>query len=256
MRKISATYILTLSGPPLKNGIVVADSQGIIKEVIDTGGIVSEISGLEYYSGLLVPGFVNVNELLEPNHKGALKLTRNFNLSKGEKTEFRNTAEEDLQNKIPYAHEGGSPSLPHLIIVSYSKLKDVEGLRSNTNNCLVPYPQSDSPDENQLPDFKVLLNSGYTICIATDPLSTNPNQSMLEELKVIQQNYLVSIGELFTWSCKNGAIALGIDQWAGTIDAGKRPGINLISGVDWNRLFLTQKSKVKELIGCCSQRIK
>jgi hypothetical protein len=54
-RKISATYIYTLAGKIIKNGIVVLDEQGTILDVIDTNGELSEIEGLEYYSGILCP---------------------------------------------------------------------------------------------------------------------------------------------------------------------------------------------------------
>ncbi len=209
MRKISASYIFTLSGPLLKNGIVVADNEGIIREVIDTGGIVSEISGLEYYSGILAPGFVNINSHLEL-----------------------------VNNLLPVDHR----------FISNLKLKDIEELESKSNTYLILYPKSDFFIESQLPDFKLLHDSGFPICIGTDSQASNQNQSMIEELKVIQQNYPLSIQELLIWSCKNGAEALGINNWAGTIEVGKQPGINLISGVDWNRLFLTPKSKVKKLI--------
>jgi len=58
MRRIAANYIMPVSSPPLKNGIVVIDDDGSILEVIDTGGRLRESSGLEFYMGIVVPGFV------------------------------------------------------------------------------------------------------------------------------------------------------------------------------------------------------
>ena len=59
MRKIAATYIFPVSSPPLKYGILILDDQEKILEVKDTGGKLHEEAGLEYYNGILVPGFVN-----------------------------------------------------------------------------------------------------------------------------------------------------------------------------------------------------
>lgn len=58
MRKISANYILPVSSPPLRNGIVVIDDDGSVLEVIDTGGRLRESSSLEFYKGIVTPGFV------------------------------------------------------------------------------------------------------------------------------------------------------------------------------------------------------
>lgn len=58
MRKISANLVLPVSSPPLKNGIIRLDARGNILEVIDTEGKLKEESRLEFYSGTIVPGFV------------------------------------------------------------------------------------------------------------------------------------------------------------------------------------------------------
>ncbi len=59
MRKISANYIFPIAGKPLKNGILIIDKEGTIVDVIDTGGALKEEENLEFYNGILVPGFIN-----------------------------------------------------------------------------------------------------------------------------------------------------------------------------------------------------
>jgi cytosine/adenosine deaminase-related metal-dependent hydrolase len=68
VRKISATYIFPGNRAPLKNGILVCSDNGKIIELIDTGGQLKEEAGLEQYSGILVPGFVNAHCHLELSH--------------------------------------------------------------------------------------------------------------------------------------------------------------------------------------------
>ncbi len=58
MRKIAANYIMPVSSPPIRNGIVVLDDDGGILEVIDTGGKLRESSRLEFHNGIITPGFV------------------------------------------------------------------------------------------------------------------------------------------------------------------------------------------------------
>jgi hypothetical protein len=41
---------------------------------------------------------------------------------------------------------------------------------------------------------------------------------------------------------------LEMDNWAGSIEIGKKPGLNLITGMDLNSLKLLPQSKVKRLI--------
>ncbi len=65
MRKIAANYIFPVESAPIKNGHLVIDEEDRIIDVVDTKGIITEIEGLEYYSGVLVPGFVYIDESAE-----------------------------------------------------------------------------------------------------------------------------------------------------------------------------------------------
>ncbi len=72
MRKFSAEYIYT-GKEILKKGIIETDDYGKILSVIDTGGKLKEQQSLEFYSGVIVPGFVNAHCHLELSHmKGAI----------------------------------------------------------------------------------------------------------------------------------------------------------------------------------------
>ena len=67
MRRISATYIYT-GKIILKNGIIETDQEGKIVNLIDTEGEIREEESLEYYSGVIVPGFVNAHCHIELSH--------------------------------------------------------------------------------------------------------------------------------------------------------------------------------------------
>lgn len=65
MRRLAANYIFPVTSSPLKNGIVEIDEQGKIIDIIDTKGKLSESRNLEYYNGIIVPGFINTHCHLE-----------------------------------------------------------------------------------------------------------------------------------------------------------------------------------------------
>jgi len=68
MRRLSAQYIFTSAGPPLKRGIVTADDDGTILSVEDTGGNPGESAATEFYNGIIIPGLVNCHSHLELSH--------------------------------------------------------------------------------------------------------------------------------------------------------------------------------------------
>lgn len=68
MRKIAANYLFTGTGKIIKNGIVIFNSDGIVASVVDPGETFTEISGLEFYNGILTPGFINTHCHLELSH--------------------------------------------------------------------------------------------------------------------------------------------------------------------------------------------
>ena len=73
IRKISAHYIFPADAPPLKRGIVIINEKGEIADLIDTGGALPEISNLEFYDGIITPGFINAHTHLElSNLKGQI----------------------------------------------------------------------------------------------------------------------------------------------------------------------------------------
>lgn len=80
MRKLSAQYICTNTGPPLKRGVITIDEDGTITDVTDTGGDLKETGSVEYYNGVIIPGFVNCHSHLELSHlKG--RISENQGLS-------------------------------------------------------------------------------------------------------------------------------------------------------------------------------
>lgn len=68
MRRIGANLLLTPDGSFLKNSYLEVQNDGMIVNVVDTKGCLQERAGIEFYNGILCPGFVNAHCHLELSH--------------------------------------------------------------------------------------------------------------------------------------------------------------------------------------------
>jgi cytosine/adenosine deaminase-related metal-dependent hydrolase len=68
MRKVSAQYVFTSAGKPLRRGVVTVDSDDTVLSVEDTGGNLEEGADIEFYNGIIIPGLVNCHTHLELSH--------------------------------------------------------------------------------------------------------------------------------------------------------------------------------------------
>lgn len=397
MRKLSAHYIFTGTGKVLVKGIVVLSDDGIINDIIDTNGELSEMAGVEFYSGVLIPGFVNAHCHLELSHlrsvfsektglpaflksvveyrnseeskvireaeKADFEMWKNGVVAVGDisntNTTFRLksesgivyhtfiealgfspqraesafcrarycydeaqllgmsasivphapysiakelfekisefaiiqksiltmhsqecTAEDDLYLKgegeivrhltenlaldlssfkptgktalasvITWLPKENKLLLVHNIHACQNDIDLIKQSRSLNQTWFVVCPESNLYIEDRLPDIPLFRKNKLQICIGTDSLSSNHGLSILEEMKTIQNHFpAIPFAEIVTWATRNGAEALEMNGWAGTIEKGKKPGINLITGMDLLHLQLLPQSKIKRLI--------
>jgi cytosine/adenosine deaminase-related metal-dependent hydrolase len=396
VRKISATYIFPGNRPPLKNGILICEDDGTVIDLIDTSGQLHEQAGMEQYSGILVPGFVNAHCHLELSHlKGKIPEKTRLGRFLGFINKLRNLQEEDFEEAIkkadftmkhagivavgdvsnsytsletkrnskikyhtfveafgfhpsraekafafaefvesmfrefdlptsitphsPYSvSEGlflkirdkalvensilsvhnqesrdevlffkdGSGDIAHhiseilkidishwkptlkspleftlsfipkenpLLLVhnTFTSPEDIQFLKSRRkmeNTFLVLCPNANLYIGNQLPPVSLFQKEKLNICLGTDSLASNDSLSILKEMIVLQNSFPeITLQNLVEWGSMNGARALGLNDFLGSLEPGKKPGINLITGVDMKNLILTSKSKVKVL---------
>ena len=84
--------------------------------------------------------------------------------------------------------------------------------------------------ENNLPNYKNFIDANAKMTIGTDSLTSNWQLSILEEMKAITkyQSY-VPFEMMLRWATLNGAEALGFQEDLGSIEKGKKPGLNLLT---------------------------
>jgi aminodeoxyfutalosine deaminase len=102
--------------------------------------------------------------------------------------------------------------------------------------------------ENRLPNYQHFIDTNAKMTIGTDSLTSNWQLSILEEMKTIAryQSY-VPFETLLKWATLNGAEALGFQEELGSIEVGKKPGLNLIMApADAN--LLDSRTQIKKII--------
>ncbi len=73
MKRFSAQYIITNLTKPLKRAVITTEDDGTVISVEDMEGDLREIHSLEFYNGIIIPGFVNCHCHLELSHmKGTI----------------------------------------------------------------------------------------------------------------------------------------------------------------------------------------
>jgi cytosine/adenosine deaminase-related metal-dependent hydrolase len=68
MRHFAAQYLFTNRDHPLKRAVISVKDDGTIVKIEETGGNLQEKADVEFYNGILIPGFVNCHSHLELSH--------------------------------------------------------------------------------------------------------------------------------------------------------------------------------------------
>jgi cytosine/adenosine deaminase-related metal-dependent hydrolase len=140
-----------------------------------------------------------------------------------------------------------------LIHNTHATEQDVQqALKRNRHTTWVLCPASNLYIENSLPDVNMFAKLGAHVAIGTDSLSSNTNLSILQELKILDSAFPeTGLQTLLRWATLNGAEALNLDAESGSFDAGKRPGVLLLSNIDFKNMRLTGDTEVHWVTPLC-----
>ena len=163
---------------------------------------------------------------------------------------FQPTKTNSLQFILPKLSKAKRILLVHN---TYTTKDDIKWLTSTINHqpstiylCLCP--NANLYIENRLPNIPMFLENGMNITIGTDSLASNDSLSILDEMKTIAKHFPETPFEtLIIWATKNGAEFLGMEKEVGVIEKGKRPGLNLLKGMN-EKFELSEKVFVQKLI--------
>jgi cytosine/adenosine deaminase-related metal-dependent hydrolase len=160
---------------------------------------------------------------------------------------FRPSGRSSLQTILPLLYGKQSLMLVHN---TYTNLKDIYFTRRINHDLNITWcfcPNANLFIEDHLPKIAMFLFDDFNITLGTDSLASNDELCILSELKTLHANFPeLPFSLTIAWATLNGARFLSVDDRFGSIEKGKKPGLNLISNVDG--LNLTPNSKVKKIV--------
>ncbi|MDB5149050.1 MAG: amidohydrolase [Mucilaginibacter sp.] len=158
---------------------------------------------------------------------------------------FKPQARNSVQSIIPLLTNKQKVLLVHNTCTNLKDIYFIKRFDRKINWCFCP--NANLYIEGRLPKIDLFVDQGFNITLGTDSLASNSKLCLLSEMRAIQQKFpSIGLSRLVEWGTRNGAEFLGIDDEKGTLEAGKTPGLNLISGLDGFKI--TPETKVKKLI--------
>ncbi len=158
---------------------------------------------------------------------------------------FKPQARNSLQSVIPLLTAKQDILLVHNTCTNLKDIYFIKRFDRRIHWCFCP--NANLYIEGTLPKVELFLDQGFNITLGTDSLASNNKLCILSEMYTLQNKFpKLTIQRLLKWATINGATYLGIDKEKGTLEAGKTPGLNLITGLDdWK---ITTDTKVRRLI--------
>jgi cytosine/adenosine deaminase-related metal-dependent hydrolase len=158
---------------------------------------------------------------------------------------FKSQARNSLQSTIPMLTNKQEILLVHNTCTNLKDIYFIKRFDRKIHFCFCP--GANLYIENRLPKVELFIDQGFNITLGTDSLASNTKLCILNEMRLLQEKFpSLSTTRLIEWATINGAKYLGIDEEKGTIEEGKTPGLNLITGLDG--LKITPDTKVKRLV--------
>lgn len=158
---------------------------------------------------------------------------------------FKPQARNSIQSVIPLLSNKQKILLVHNTCTNLKDIYFVKRFDRQINWCFCP--NANLYIEGRLPKIDLFLDEGFNITLGTDSLASNDKLCILSEMRTIQQNFQsLNLARLLEWGTINGAKFLGIEDEYGTLEPGKKPGLNLLTGLDGFKI--TNDTQVKRLI--------
>jgi cytosine/adenosine deaminase-related metal-dependent hydrolase len=173
---------------------------------------------------------------------GFVDLYKHFNIDIGF---FKSQARNSMQSILPLLTNKQDILMVHNTCTNLKDLYFIKRFDRKVHFCFCP--GANLYIENKLPKVDLFIDQGFNLTIGTDSLASNTKLCILNEMRLLQAKFpSITTERLLQWATINGAKFLGIDDEKGSLEAGKIPGLNLITGLDGLRI--TPETKVKRLV--------
>ncbi len=260
--------VFTVSSAPRRNGVVVTDADGTVLSVSKGRPSFDEMAGVQYYSGILVPGFVDVmcGGATDP----ARLLTRGIRVAgttvvppgvAGPAQESAGQPEGGTGQPGDAARQPGDAAR-----------QPGDAARQTGDAAMQPGDAAGQPGGvrrffwkgryggdvgfvvyRQMEQFERRFRKGPAEGVLlwgeTDKpvLAGYGEQEMLQLMIRLQDSHGYKLPDLLSMATINGAHATGFGAVAGSIEPGRNPGLNIIEGVDPQQMKLLPGSRLRRL---------
>ncbi len=158
---------------------------------------------------------------------------------------FKSQARNSMQSILPLLTNKQEILMVHNTCTNLKDIYFIKRFDRKIHFCFCP--GANLYIEDKLPKVDLFVDQGFNLTLGTDSLASNTGLCILSEMRLLQDKFpSLSTAKLMEWATINGAKYLGIDEEKGTIEPGKTPGLNLLTGLDGFRL--TADTKVKRLV--------
>lgn len=158
---------------------------------------------------------------------------------------FKSQARNSVQSMIPLLTNKQEILLVHNTCTNLKDIYFIKRFDKKINFCFCP--GANLYIENRLPKVELFVDQGFNLTLGTDSLASNTKLCILNEMRILQEKFpSLTTERLIQWATFNGAKFLGIDDEKGSLEPGKTPGLNLLTGLDG--LAITADTKVRKLI--------
>lgn len=158
---------------------------------------------------------------------------------------FKAQGRDSLQSTLPLVPKE-QPCL--FVHNTYTTIKDLYFVNRHEQQVTWCFcPKANLYIEDRLPKIPMFWKMGHPIVLGTDSLASNDKLCILSEMKAILEKFSeIPFETVLLWATLNGARYLQMDEQLGSIEVGKKPGLNLINHVKGKSI--TEKSTVRKLV--------
>lgn len=230
MPKIAASLVVPVSGPVRRNAVLELDSEGYVKSLSRGNAPFKEMAGVEYYSGILIPGLADM--MCGSGQSGHQLLGKGVRIAgiTGSPGDRDGYYQED-DNTPPGEPKKATWQNRYGRTVGYRIFDNMNHFREYFRPSGIGgvYYHKDSGENRP-----VMASTG--------------GQDIFERMLELQEEpWNLSFSQLIDMATINGALVMGYDEVAGTFSPGAKPGISIIEGADLNKLRLLPVSRLRRL---------
>lgn len=221
MPRIAASLVCPVSSPPLKNAVVTLDQNGVVLSIEGGSARFRERAGVEFYSGILIPGMADV---FCGGRESSWLMTRGVRVA-GRTGIPREASALSGESQSPsqFYWKGRQG------VIEYRIFDDIADLQNS---------------------FQAGKTNGIyhaTRMEGMPVLGSGGKMEMIDLMFMLQEGKAgAGLPLLITMATLNGARALGF-QAAGCLVPGMQPGLNIIEGADIRNMRLLPGSRLRRL---------